>query len=188
MNRPQVFCLSVLVAVGLGGCGGVSGLNGTPGKTSWGSISVTRGQAGDFTAFLVNHSGGTVTLESAKLIPLKGFATPRLRGMAIEPGRGFVGAGRGSPLAQSRIETVRFRGFKLRDGYRAQVLYAIAGPGVGRDYAAEGVVVSVREGSSAATVKVIGPGGICVLKKLGDCSKTFENRFTRAAQALANAS
>jgi len=184
-NGLHALCFAVLAALGLSGCGGVSGLNGSEGEHAFGAIQVTRGQVGDFTGFLVNNSGATVTLVSAEILPFNGFPTPKLSDSGVETSLGFVGSGRGWPQRDARVKVVTLHGFKLRSGHRAQILYAVAGSRIGLDYAARGVEVGIREGSSTAKVKVLSPGAICVVRTLKTaCPTGFVHRFTRAASRL----
>lgn len=172
--------VAVVLGIAVGGCGDISGLDGSIGDQQAGSIGVTKGEPGDFTAFLVNHSGRPVTLVSASLLRFKGFPAPRLVGVAVETGKGFMGAGRGWPGKRPGVPIARFAGYVLRTGRRVQILYAITGAKLGVNYVADGVMVNLRQGSLSATIHALGPGAVCVRGHNTACPNSFDDAFSNA--------
>ena len=175
----------VAVAVFLLTRGGIGGLSGSAGVGFSSNVPTRVGEAGDFTGFLSNRSGQTITLESATMLPQKGFRTPRFMGAMIELGKGFyIAAYRWPPAKQPKADVplAALRGFRLMSGHRAQILYGVVGDRPG-EYAARGVTVKVRAGSEQASVAVISLGGICVStlppKRQHPCSNAFNQRLVR---------
>lgn len=175
---------AVLVTTQLGGSG-ISGLNGAIGKSTSADLPTAVRHAGDFTGWLANNSGATITLESATLLPSASTRTPRLVGTALEVGNNFYTADVGWPpkdQPHADIPIAPLAGFRLASGRRAQIIYGISGSRPG-DYIARGVIVKVRAGSETASVPVIAIGGICVSIKAPraghSCTKAFNTQVVK---------
>jgi hypothetical protein len=82
---PLLACVLMLAA--RGGSSGSLHLVGSLAARNLGGGPAVVGEAADYTAFLVNTSHVPVTLESASLLPLRGFTAPRLLHVAVESGR-----------------------------------------------------------------------------------------------------
>lgn len=176
-------CGAVAVFVLAQASGALSRLDGSAGQRIDAALSVSRGQAGDFTGWLENRSSTTVTLESATLLPRSGFRTPRLVGLAVESGLNYFTSDRGWPAAGAArygVTIVPLHGYQLRPGRRAKIFYAVRSQRVGL-YAAGGVRVRVRSGGAVAAVPVISLGGICVdVSAKGRCPRAFTNQLDRS--------
>jgi hypothetical protein len=149
----------VVVAVLLLVTGG-DGLNGQTGKIQGQGNSTIVGQrAPHYQTYLVNNSGGPVTIESATLLPLPGERTPTLAsGPRIEMYPGDIGWGqRWHPDMPSEP----MHGFVLRNGGDAYIDYTLYSnrPGF---YGAAGLRLTVREGSDIDTVDAVAGDALCV--------------------------
>jgi hypothetical protein len=176
--------LAVLVAggpTGLAACSEpASGLDGSIGYCCSAGVATAPGQPADYTGFLANHTGHVVTLKSATLLPLKGFRTPRLVHLAVEPTREFAASETGWPPAGDNLHLVPFAGAHVSRGRRVQILYAVVAGKVG-EYGDAGIRVTVVVGSSPATVDVLSAAGTCVKRNPNiDCPNSFYNRIQNA--------
>jgi hypothetical protein len=97
---------------------GAAGLDGAINGGTWAGIPVRPFEIADYTGFLGNNTGQVVTLESASLVPLKGFPAPRLAHVAVEPGKAFIASGRGWPPVRGAES---FTGYRVRRGQRVQI-------------------------------------------------------------------
>ena len=162
------------------------------------AFTVKPGQAADSIGWLVNRTGQTVTLESATVLPLKGFRTPRLLGVAVErwnpKSHGFrdaptAGAGRGWPPS-GLTRTVALTHYRLESGgglrhHTALIVFGVVSRSAGR-FAAAGVTVTVRIGDRLVQAKSIGPLLFCVTTKQYDvsCSDRGQQQALRASKAF----
>lgn len=134
-----------------------------------GSVPWVANQPADFSAFLLNSSGRTVVLRSARLVPLHGFRAPRLAYVAIEMGKDFVASDRGylrPGRPGSRIPIAAFAGHRIANRSRATILYGVVATRQG-NYAADGLRVEVSSGGSVGSVFVSGRSAFCVVPHLG---------------------
>ena len=190
-------CIGGLVlacAVAVTACGSTH-LTGTQNAgTVSGLNSIPPGAVADSIGWIENRSGRTVTLESATVLPLKGFRTPTLVDVAVERvGATFRsdmtgGAVRGWPPPSMSV--ARLFGYRVRPGrtvFRrtALVVFGVAARRVGR-YAVAGVKVMVRDDGAPVTVQAIGPLTLCVSTKRHpvSCPSSFGDRALRQSNAF----
>jgi len=177
--------IALMLPVVLTACdNGIGGLTGVSGSGIYGTGSATPGQIRFFTVNLSNDSGGVVKLESATLLPLRGFAPPRLVRIGVEPENsppvgGFEFVGSGWPPG---LGTVALRGFHLSDNHAAAITYGVSSSDVG-NVAAAGVRVLVSSGSRRQQVNVYGILGVCVAqKRRSRCPPAFRHQIRRIRQ------
>lgn len=198
--RPLRWATAGLCALVLGGgvagCGS-SGLIGNQDAGTVAGLPVRPGQSADGLAWLWNRSGAAVTLESARLLDLRGFTSGRLVHVAVvqRPRHwrscGLTGgAARGWP--PSNIGITRLVGFRLRSSVSRRycraavtVVFAVVADRPG-EYADAGVTLTVRKGGSNTTVRVIGPLDFCVTRARHErpCADAFDNRALNASETL----
>jgi hypothetical protein len=180
-------------AVSLAGCGS-TGLVGNQNAGSVSDVSVTVGQPADSIAWIQNRTGQAVTLESATVLPLKGFRRPRLVHVAVERMGGSTfrgiatgGADRGWPPS---IPVTRLSGYRLQSGgtmahHSAMIVFGVVAGAIGR-YAVAGVNVTVQKDGAPVTVQAIGPLAFCVSTKqhVVPCPTAFTDRALRASNAF----
>jgi hypothetical protein len=173
-----VRALPLVVALGLAGCnGGIGGLQGGSGVAA--AIAVRPGQIAVFTGFLNNVSGRTITLRSATVDALHGFATPRLVRVAVASKSGAVSAARGWPPA---IAITRMDGYRVANGDQVNVVFGLVAQRPGT-FAARGIVVTVTAGGDSANVPLTSAAGVCVrLHDPTSCPAVFQNRLSRAVR------
>lgn len=176
--------LAVLLAASLTGltaCSNpVSGLVGNIAEGTSAGLGTTPGRPADFTGYLVNHTGQVVILESARLLPLKGFRPPRLIHQAAYTGRTAATSARDWPPTGLRLPLKRFAGYRIRPGRRIMILYSVVAHRLG-EYADAGLRVTVMVNGSKGVVDVISFAGTCITKSLNhDCPDSFYNRVQHA--------
>lgn len=190
-RRRVGLAIGCLVAVGLavglalGLSGGTYGLDGYPGAVVTAGAGTKLGVPLDYTAFLANHGDQTAVLESATLIPLPGIPAPRLAHLAIEAGLMFACCDIGWPPQGGGYHLRPLRGWRIRPGHRAQILYSVLSSRPG-DYAAWGVRVRVRVAGTTITVPAWSAGVACwsATRKYPMCRKAFSNRVENLADRL----
>jgi hypothetical protein len=157
---------------------GAAGLDGAINGGTWAGIPVRPFEIADYTGFLGNNTGQVVTLESASLVPLKGFPAPRLAHVAVEPGKAFIASGRGWPPVRGAES---FTGYRVRRGQRVQIAYGVEASKVG-EYGDEGIRVTVLVGGDSVTVTVLSVAGTCVIQMplKHDCPQSFYNHIQNA--------
>jgi hypothetical protein len=164
-----LFAAVVIVLIVTGG----DGLNGDTGNGQMqGNSELVGHRAPHYQTYLVNNSGGPVTIESATLIALPGQRTPTLaarQGVELYPGD----ITRGRPWMGARL--ARMHGFVLRAGGDAYIDYALYADKPGF-YGAAGLRLTVKEGSSIDTVDAIAGDALCVYSRRvprrdGTCSR-----------------
>jgi hypothetical protein len=167
----------VTAALLLAGCGS-DGLIGDIDLGTIAAINVRSGQPADYTAFVLNRSGSTVTLRSARLLGVPGFHTPRLVHLAIERGRAIVGSATGYP---PHATLGRFAGDRVVDGERAQILYTVSARAPG-DYAVKGIDVTIISGGRHTTVFAYSAAATCVSagRPHGSCAGAVGSRLRQA--------
>lgn len=183
---------AVAVAFTVTGCGGSGasplGLDGSVGASGFGYMAVLQREPGDFTVILKNESSAPVTLIRGTIIPIAGFAKPRLTHLAIQTGRGTIGAMFGWP--PQGIQLSPFTGYRIRPGDEALIAYSIQATGAATEYGAKGVSVTVREASGNVTVPVLGVGGICVMRSRAalrhGCTHRFQLRIEHQARPISS--
>jgi hypothetical protein len=157
---------------------GSPNLIGNQNAGSLSGLAVRPGQSADSVGWLVNRSGQTVTLVSAKVLPLEGFRTPRLVGVAVEAWNtdlpGFRGTGpTGGAVAgwppTRMARTVPFTHYRLGSGgslwhHTALIVFGVRSHSVGT-FGVAGVTVTVRVGHDLVKVQSIGPLLFCVTTK-----------------------
>ncbi len=176
---------SVIVGLsGLAACGSPpSGLDGSIGKGTSAGTLTTPGVVADYTGFLANHTGRVVTLQSARLLPLTGYRTPRLVRLAVEQGHDFVASWRGWPPHGHGLHLAPFAGYRVWRGHRVQILYGVVAAKPGR-YADAGIRVTVLVGGSLVSVNVLSYAGTCVKRVLKvDCPDSFYKGIENASIA-----
>lgn len=157
--------LVAVVGLVLAGCGS-SALDGSAGRGTSAGQSVVLGQEADFSAYLINRSDQTVTLESAKLIPEPGFRTPRQGHFAVE-GKDYIANDVGWPPAGAPgWMFAPFSGHKIGPHQRVEVLYTTVADVPG-DYAVKGVRIVSRVGGSEQTTDALGASLTCVFAPAG---------------------
>ncbi len=173
--------LAVLAAAGLAACTGPgAGLDGSLGYCCWAGVTTVPGRPADFTGFLANHTGQVVILKAAALLPLKGFAVPRLVHLAVEPTREFAASEIGWPPNGDNLHLVPFAGAHVWRGRKVQILYGVLASKVG-EYGDAGIRLTVLVGSTLATVDVLSAAGTCVKYSLNiNCPGSFYNRIQKA--------
>lgn len=190
-------------ALSLAGCGSgapfgdraSSGLVGNLDAHSLSGLSAHPGEPVDSIGWLQNRTAGTVTLESATVLPMKGFRAPKLVGVAVERmgsgGRGMVTGGAWTGWPPNWRHAARLAGYQVRSGgdqwhHSALIEFAVVANGLGR-YAVAGVNVTVRTDGGPKTVQVIGPLAFCVSaeRRPAPCPDSFTNRAISASRALA---
>lgn len=182
-------------ALSLGACGGAHrGLAGTRNAGTVSGLSVASGEPAYSVAWLQNATGQTVTLESATILALRGFQTPKLVGVAIERTgstyRGVMVGGAGAGWPASGLRVTRFSGHRLRSGgatphHTALIVFGAVASATG-EYAAAGVNVVVRKNGRRVTVHAIGPLAFCVFPKhhVRHCPTSFIDRAENASIGL----
>jgi hypothetical protein len=156
MLNPQVarFGLAVLLAVGLIGfaaCSSpTSGLIGNIAEGTSAGLGTTPGRPADFTGYLANHTGQVVILESARLLPLKGFRAPRLIHQAVYTGRLAATSDFDWPPTKPPLPLRNFAGYRLRPGRRIMILYPAVAHRLG-EYADAGLRMTVLQPRTART-------------------------------------
>ena len=187
--------LGCAAAAALAGCGGSTGLVGTLNAgTISGIPNVHPGQPVNSVAALQNRSGHSVTLDSATILPLKGFRSPKLIGFAVESRgrtlRGVTtrGAWTGSP--RQRRVLLPLHGHELPprgswDRNTAFIVFTVLADHPGR-FALAGLTMRVVDNGSRVTAQAIGPLAFCVSSKqrVVTCPSRFTNRAFRASIEL----
>ena len=176
--------LAVLLAVSLSGLAAcsnpVSGLIGNIAEGTSAGLGTTPGRPADFTGYLVNHTGQVVILESARLLPLKGFHAPRLIHEAAYTGRPIATSAYDWPPRGLRLSLKKFAGYRIQPGRRIMILYSVIAHRLG-EYADAGLRVTVLVNGSRGAVDVISFAGTCIVKSLKhDCPDSFYNRVQDA--------
>jgi hypothetical protein len=188
LTIPRLRRICALVAAGgclctVTACGGIGGLDGNVDRGNAAGINVTVGQPADFTGFIVNHSGRTITLRSATLLAVKGQPAPELVHLAVELGHGYALNGRGWPADEDgSVRTAPFVGHQVRNGERVSILYSVVTHHLGV-YADAGVRVTVTSGRSTAHVNVSSAAATCVVRSLkSDCPSWVSPWIENAGQ------
>jgi hypothetical protein len=173
----RTLILAVAGALLLAACGG-DGLIGDIDLGTIAAINARTGQPADYTAFLLNRTGATVTLRSARLVGVPGFRTPQLAHLAIERGRAIIGAATGYP---PHATLAPFAGDRLADGDRAQILYAVRARSPG-GYAVKGIDLTVISGGQRTTVFAYSAAATCVSagRPHGNCVDALGPRLRQA--------
>ncbi len=180
--------LTMLVVAGLtmvAGCGnGLSKeLDGSIDLGTSAGLTTVPGKIADYTGFLANHSRQVVILKSARLLTLRGFRSPRLVRVGIEPNRAFIASGLDWPPDHYGEPVLSLSGFRLRPGRRAQILYGVVAPRVA-EYGDAGVQVTMTVAGTTVTVIVLSAAATCVKHSLDiNCPNSFFNRIQNAADA-----
>jgi hypothetical protein len=157
-RRPRTAIIAVCIAavatdVLISACGGAN-FNGHLVDTDGSSSSKSEVSAGLMTGFK-NTSGNSVTIRSARLIPIRGYRLPSLRSVRLMVDNAGV-----STLANSSHAGRSATGDVVRDGKSAYFVYIVKAPGPGR-YEAAGIRFTVTVGGSRETVNAYGGGAVC---------------------------
>lgn len=152
-----------------------------------GTLSLEPGQSADTTAYVTNSSDAPVTLVSASVVPVPGFAAGRLTHLAIATGRGAPGIILGWPPG---VPVGPFAGATLRHG-ESKLVFAISGQRVGVDYAAAGIAVVYRYQGRVYRMTAWSGDLACVttakqLHKVANHCGNIDSRLTAAIQKLAD--
>jgi hypothetical protein len=176
-----------VLAVGLAGlaaaCGGitVTGLDGSLGHGTSAGVPVLAGEPADYTAFLANHTGQVIVLKSARLLPLPGFAEPRLAHVAIESGRDYALSAIDWPPSNGDYHLRAFAGMRVAPGQRVKILYSVAAFRLGQ-YGDAGIRVMVQAGGDTGSADVQSVAGTCVVpSRAVECPVSFQRRIEKAA-------
>lgn len=178
--------------VGLAACGSVSGhvsgrvtgLVGNLGQGSSAGDNVLAGEPADFTGFLENHTGYAITLETAQLLPLPDFRSPRLAHFAVETGPQFAAADRDWPPAGPGYRLRPFAGARVAAGQRVNILYSVTARAPG-NYADAGIRVAVLVDGSPVSVDVLSAAATCVVPSLRvECPMSFRTRLQNAVNGV----
>ncbi len=181
----RVLAHIIVLCVFVAACGGgLQGINGSEGINLLAGIGVQPRQVADYSSFLINNSGKTVTLASATLLPTRGYKAPRLKGVAIELGRDFVAVGTGWPEPNDVAgKLAGFEKYRVPNGQRIQILYGVYADRAG-NYADGGLYVTLRDASGdSAIVRVYGNATTCVSAKAAPCPAGFSERVTKTVRA-----
>ena len=185
--RSGVSLGTIGAAVMLTACGAltadIGGINGNAGARDTGSMRVKVSQLAAYSGYLANKSGHTVTLESASILPLSTFRSPRLGNhIAVETGPAIGGALSGWPHgpAARPYGLKPFNGYRVASGAQIRILYSVAADRTGL-YASDGLTVIVKVDGSRQTIAVRGGEATCVTARGHDnCPDWFLNRVYRA--------
>lgn len=189
LTRPRPLASRVgvsLVVIGLAllaGCAGspvsdadapyaVAGLNFVTGAAAPGQASVV----GVPTAIRT----GSVVLESATLVQLPGFPLPRMAGVGVVPGKGWM-AGTwdwpplNGPVGKAGVGRLPVRpvaGYVLTAGHPIAIYYAFSGDQAGQTYYVAGIQLKYRRGTRNYTVTLYQVGADCVIAGFPKVSRT----------------
>ena len=176
-------CLLAAACAGLAAaCGSsITGLVGNLNHGNSAGISVLAGEPADYTGFLENRTGQVIVLESARLLPLPGFATPRLVHVTIEAGRDFAVAARDWPPSGGDYHLHPFVGTRVASGGRVRILYSVLATELG-EYGDAGIRVTIRASGDTGSVTVQSVAGTCVVPSSdAECTASFQQRIAKAA-------
>jgi hypothetical protein len=139
------------------------------------------GEPADYTGFLANHTGQVIVLKSARLLPLRGFAVPRLAHVAIENGRDFAAAAIDWPPSDGDYHLRAFAGMRVAPGQRVKILYSVTAVRLGQ-YGDAGIQVTVQAGGDSGSADVQSVAGTCVVpSRATECPASFQRRIGKAA-------
>lgn len=151
-----------------GGDGALStGEDGGRPTASYMTLGVLPDQAMVFDLYVVNHSSHPVRVTAVRLLPLKGYALPRLEAKALVHGNNAAGLTRGWPPPQVHGLS-RLAGSRLPAG-RSDLAIGISGEKIGTDYGTVGVELSYEDDQGTHQVPVYGGAVACVRTVIEPC-------------------
>jgi len=120
-------------------------------------------------------------LKSARLLTLTGFRPPKLIGVIIETGRGFIADALGWPPHTRHIDYAPFANYYVWRGRKVQIAYGVVAPKIG-EYGDSGIQITALVGGTQVTVNALGAAGTCVESSLRtDCPESFYNHIQQAS-------
>ena len=134
---------------------------------SYMTLGVLPDQAMVFDLYVVNHSSHPVRVTAARLLPLEGYALPRLEAKALVHGNIAAGLTRGWPPPQVHGLS-RLAGSMLGPG-TTDLAVAVSGATAGTNYGTVGVELTYDDGGEAHQVSVYGGAVACVRTVIESC-------------------
>ncbi len=120
-------------------------------------------------------------MESATLLPLKGFPAARLVHEAVEPRLRYATSDRDWPPDEPKFRLWKFLGYQVQPGHRVNILFSVAARKLG-NYAADGFTLTVLISGRRATVDIISIAETCIYKiENRSCPDSFIERLENAS-------
>jgi hypothetical protein len=180
--------LSVLLAAGLGVGVGLAQAPrpiGFPGGDITG-MTLRRGQVGDFGAVLGAMSSQTIILVRVDLVPVSGYAVPRLSHVAVIS-HGALGSDRGWPpplLAGDTLSPIRDLPVRVTTTALNSIVYGVTAVRGVTQYAWDGVDVTYLLDGDQFTSETAQGGVLCLIQTgHATCSTSAAMAAVEAAQS-----